>query len=414
MLEFFWPLIRPFAWLARLVRKIARAPFGQLSWTPPHWLQRSVVRIVLFRRGHPLILAGGVLLVLLLASGSLWTWRWYQRQPKPRQVHAEVSRIPVTPLEKELKFPPLSIEFTESAARLEDLKNPALQHVRLLPAIPGTWKWTNDRKLVFTPAQDWPADRLFTIIFYKDLFPSPVRMDKFEYEASTPPFRAEIKSVVLSEDAKEPGVQRVIATIDLTHAVEPGELDKHAALKMVGGSNVFAPNDQAPHFSIVYGLHNRQAFIRSSPIVLPASEDWMRVTINKDLHTAQGGAEMKEDVEQKTLVPSKETAFKIRSIDGSIVRNKEGEPEQILNVETSGDISTAELAKALHIYLLPKRVPEKTETASEEDSTAETSAEESTANENTERETTKSEEEESGSDEDGESSDNTSSEVKWA
>ena len=110
---------------------------------------------------------------------------------------------------------------------------------------------------------------------------------------------------------------------------------------MVGGSNVFAPNDPAPHFSIVYGLHNRQAFLRSSPIVLPADEDWMRVTIAKDLRTAQGGAEMTEAVEQKTLVPSKATAFKIKSIDGSIVRNKEGEPEQILNVETSGDISTA-------------------------------------------------------------------------
>jgi alpha-2-macroglobulin len=413
MLEFFWLLIRPFAWLARLLRKIARTLFGQLSWTPPQWLQRGFVRVVLFRRGHPVLVAGGVLLVLLLASGSLWTWRWYQRQPKPHEVHATVAPIPVTPLEKELKFPPLSIEFSESAARLEDLKSAALQHVRLDPALAGIWKWTNDRKLAFAPAQDWPADRKFRIIFDKDFFPSHVRMDKLEYEVSTSAFRAEIKSVIFSEDAKEPGVQRVIATIDLTHAVEPGELDKQATLNMVGGSNVFAVNDPAPHFSIVYGLHNRQAFLRSSPIVLPANEDWMRVTINKDLHTAQGGAAITEAVEQKTLIPSKETAFKIKSADGSIVRNKEGEPEQILNVETSSDISTAELTKTLHIYLLPKREPEKTEASQEEESSADTSSEESTANENTESETTKSDEE-SGSDEDGESTDNTSSEVKWA
>ncbi len=209
-------------------------------------------------------------------------------------------------------------------------------------------------------------------------------MDKLEYDVSTPPFRAEIKSVVLSEDAKEPGVQRIIATVNLTHAVEPGELDKHAALTMVGGSNVFAPNDPAPHFSITYGLHHRQAFLRSSPIVLPANEDWMRVTIDKDLRTAQGGAEMKEAVEQKTLVPSKATAFKIKSIDGGIVRNKEGEPEQMLNVETTGDISTAELAKSLHIYLLPKREPEKTEEATEENADEETASEESDSEEESE------------------------------
>jgi uncharacterized protein YfaS (alpha-2-macroglobulin family) len=413
MLEFFWPLIRPFAWLARLLRKIARTLFGQLSWTPPHWLQRGFVRSVLFWRRHPFLVPAGVLLAFLLASGSLWTWRWYQRQPKPHTVSATVAPIPVTPLEKELKFPPLSIEFSESAARLEDLKSASLQHLRLDPPLAGTWKWLNDRKLVFTPTEDWPADRKYRIIFDKDLFPSHVRMDKLEYEASTPAFRAEIKSVIFSEDAKEPGVQRVVATIDLTHAVEPGELDKQAALIMVGGSNVFAPNDPAPHFSIVYGLHNRQAFLRSSPIVLPANEDWIRVTISKDLHTTQGGAAVTEPVEQKTLIPSKETAFKIKSIDGSIVRNKEGEPEQILNIETTSDIGTAELTKALHIYLLPKREPAKSEAAPEEESSTDTSSEESAANESTESETAKSEEE-SGSDEDGENTDNKSSELTWA
>ena len=127
-----------------------------------------------------------VLLVLLLASGSLWTYRWYQRQPKPHTVSATVAPIPVTPLEKELKFPPLSIEFSESAARLDDLKSAALQHVRLDPAVAGIWKWTNDRKLAFAPAQDWPADRKFRIIFDRDFFPSHVRMDKLEYEVSTP------------------------------------------------------------------------------------------------------------------------------------------------------------------------------------------------------------------------------------
>ena len=415
MLNFLWLFIRPFAWFARLLRKIARTTLGQLSWTPPPWLQRGFVRIHLYHRRHPFLLAVGVLLVLLLASGSLWTWKWYQRQPKPHTVSAQVAPIPVTPLDKELKIPPLSIEFSESAARLEDLKNPTVQHARLDPPIAGAWKWTNDRKLTFAPAQDWPADRKFRIIFDRDLFPSHVRMDKLEYEAVTPPFRAEIKSVVFSEDAKEPGVQRVIATIELTHAVEPGQLDKFAALNMIGGSNVFAPNDPAPHFSVVYGLHNRQAFLRSSPIVLPASEDWMRVTINKQLPTAQGGAEMQEAVEQKTLVPSKETAFKINSISGSIVRNKEGEPEQILNIETSGDISTADLAKAFHIYLLPKRDLKTTEpTKEEEESSAETTTEETASTDSATEENTKPSEEETASDGDEETTAETSTETKWS
>ena len=118
MLEFFWPLIRPFAWLARLLRKIARTAFGQLSWTPPYWLQRGFVRRRIFSAaGIRLLAAGIVLLALLLASGSLWTWRWYQRQPKPHMVSAQVAPIPVTPLEKELKFPPLSDRILASRPR---------------------------------------------------------------------------------------------------------------------------------------------------------------------------------------------------------------------------------------------------------------------------------------------------------
>lgn len=182
MLNFLWPLIRPFAWLARWLRKIFRTAFGQLSWNPPRWLQLGFARMVLFRRGHPILAAAIVLLAFLIASGSVWTWKWYQRQPKPHKVYATVAAIPVTPLDKELKFPPLTIDFSEPAARLEDLKNPALPRVRLEPATAGTWKWNNDSKLVFTPAQDWPADRKFRIIFDKELFPSHVRMDKFEYE----------------------------------------------------------------------------------------------------------------------------------------------------------------------------------------------------------------------------------------
>src|SRR3954470_12224935 len=338
MHNFFWFLIRPFAWLARWIRKIFRTAFGQLSYRPPSWLQRGFARVVIYRRGHPVLAAVIVLGAFLIASGSVWTWRWYQRLPKPHQVYATVSPIPVTPLEKELKFPPLNIEFSESAARLEDLKNPTLQHVRLDPPVAGAWKWINDHKLSFAPAEDWPADKKFRVVFDRDFFPSHVRMEKLEYDAATPPFRAELNTVTLSEDANEPGLQRVRATIELTHSVDPGEIEKFLTLKMQDGGNVFPPNDPAPHFTILFGEHNRKAFVRSSPVTLPADEDWMKMVLADGLRTAQGGPNLKDAVEQKAQIPSKAAAFQTKPIDSGIVRNKEGEPEQILNIETSSDI----------------------------------------------------------------------------
>ncbi|MEY2501244.1 MAG: alpha-2-macroglobulin [Verrucomicrobiota bacterium] len=415
MVNFLWFLIRPFAWLARWLRKIFRTAFGQLSYRPPSWLQRGFSRVLLYRRGHPILAAVIVLGAFLIASGSVWTWRWYQHLPKPHLVHAKVGEIAVTPLEKELKFPPLTVEFSESAARLDDLKNPTLQHVRLDPPTAGAWKWIDDRKLWFAPVQDWPADKKFRVIFDRELFPAHVRMDKLEYEVSTPPFRADLKDVTLSEDAKEPGVQRVLATIELTHSVEAGQIEKFLSLVMQGGGNVFAPNDPAPHFTVTFGDHSRRAFIRTSPITLPADEDWMKLVLAEGLRTAQGGAQLRNAVEQKTQIPSKATAFQIKAIDSSIVRNKEGEPEQILNIETTGDIATPELAKALHLYLLPKRDAPKSED-SEEESSSENATEENateSSDENTSKDTAKSEEE-SGSDEGENTTVDNSEGTKWA
>src|SRR5437773_9010476 len=53
--------------------------------------------------------------------------------------------------------------------------------------------------------------------------------------------------------------REISATLELTHAVDPGELERHVQPTMVGGSNIFPPNDPAPHFTTTYGLHRRRS-----------------------------------------------------------------------------------------------------------------------------------------------------------
>src|ERR1044072_7873182 len=113
---------RPFVVLWAFLRKVGVAIFGRLQWSPPRWLSRSGTAFSAFKRAHPFITASGIIAIFLFFCGAAWTWHWYQHRPKPRYVSVKVEAIPVTKLENELTFPTLDIRFSDSAARLEDLK----------------------------------------------------------------------------------------------------------------------------------------------------------------------------------------------------------------------------------------------------------------------------------------------------
>src|SRR5438477_4473103 len=197
-------------------------------------------------------------------------------------------------------------------------------------------------------------------------------MERLTYETQTPAFGIAIKQVELYQDPTNPAQRTITATLELTHAVEPGELDRHLQFATVSGSNLFASNDPAPHFKITYVLHQRAAFVQSSPIKLPEQDDFAKLMLSKGVRTSQGGAQSKNDLEQKIQIPSVASMFKIDSIEATIARNKNGEPEQLIVLTTTADISTRDLAKAMEVSLLPKRKASDEEKEAEVDSSDET------------------------------------------
>src|SRR4029434_1943030 len=215
----------------------------------------------------------------------------------------------------------------------------------------------------------------FKVIFDKKFFPPHVMLERLTYEFQTPPFEIAIQQLELYQDPTDPTQRQITATLELTHAVEPGELDRHLQLLMIGGSNVFPPSEPAPHFKLTYGLHKRLAYLRSSNVTLPEQEDFMKLYVSKGVRTAQGGAQTRDSAEEKVRIPSQETAFQIDSITSTIARTKNGEPEQVLILSTTADISSSELAKAIQIRLLPKRNAKTTEDSeSETEATGQTNS----------------------------------------
>ena len=368
------PLSKAIEWFAAagtFLRRIPSQIFGNVSWRPPGWLSRTGESWQRLERAYPRAIAPAILAIFAILCAGAWTWHWYSHLPKPRRVTVRITAPEVTKLEKDLKFPRLAVYFSEPAARLEDLKKPSVQGVELQPHLNGVWHWITDEILAFDPSEDWPADQTLRVVFDKKFFPGHVRMERYSYETRTPPFEIAIKKVELYQDPSNPTQRTITATIELTHAVEPGELDRHLQFETVSGANLFSPNDPAPHFKITYGLHQRVAYLQSSPIVLPEQDDFAKVILSKGVRTSQGGAETNNGLEQKVQVPSNASMFKIDSIEPTIARNKNGEPEQLIVLTTTADISTRDLAKALEVRLLPKRKASEEEKEAEVDSSEE-------------------------------------------
>lgn len=341
--------------LAGVCRRILKQSFGAISWRQPDWLGLTAQRWARLERSYPRLIAPAIIAIFLIACGAAWTWNWYSHLPKPRRVTARIGAIPVTKLEKDLKFPQLNIYFSEPVARLEDLRKPVRHGVTIEPAIPGMWHWGFDDMLVFVPAQDWPADQTFRVIFDKKFFARHVLMDRLVYETRTAPFRICIKQFELYHDPTNPTQRQVTATLELTHAINAGELERHLQFETVGRTNIFPPNDPSPHFTISYGLHRRLAYIRSSPVTLPERDDFLKLIVRQGVHAAQGQAETRDSLESKLRIASVASMFRIDSIKTTIARNKNSEPEQLIVLTTTAEISTRELAKALEMRLLPKR-----------------------------------------------------------
>src|SRR5262245_31400548 len=138
--------------LLAAVRKSLTLLFGRWKWEAPPWLAWSGARVarggrwLAANRIHAGLLA---LAVILIGSGAAW----YLTRPKPHYGTYVVTDPGLTEYNENgiSAIKPLTIVFSESAAPLKQIKTAIDAGVELSPALAGTWFWTSDKELRFTP-----------------------------------------------------------------------------------------------------------------------------------------------------------------------------------------------------------------------------------------------------------------------
>ncbi|MGB8352814.1 MAG: hypothetical protein WCD79_02915, partial [Chthoniobacteraceae bacterium] len=338
----------------RILQQLLTLAFGNVSWQPPAWAKS----LGGWGRRHRRMVAVALIFTVTVGIAGWRGYEWYKKLPKPVKVAVQAEPIPVTPLDKRwVHIPTLNISFNDSAAPLDKIGKLVRTGIQIDPPVDGVWHWNGDRLLVFKPVNDWPADLKYHITLAKDVVAPHVLLDRYQVETSTPPFSASVTKMEFYQNPLDPTLKQIVATLEFTHKIAPDELLKHLSLTLLGGSQVFKQG--VAQFGVKPGLRDRIAYVTSGSITLPEREDFIKLLLDKKMSTVQGGALIKEPVESKTRVPDIYSFFKIKSVEASIVNNDDGDPEQMIFIETTAAAKSEEIAKSLEVFLLPPKPDDK-------------------------------------------------------
>lgn len=347
------------SWLTRAMRAV----FGQFHYQPPDWMPRLASAADRSVCTHPGRYASAILGVGALALIIPQVMNYYQsHRPRPkvltetRQAKGVLSMPPAMPFSNEKPVPkPLHVHFDVSLAKLDAVGKPATG-VTLSPAHEGAWTWRTDKQLTFNPAKAWPAGQEYTVSLDASALPKEVSLQQREWKGKTPDLKLSLTESEFQIDPRDPSVQNVVVGFQSTHPLDKAQIEQRVRLEVVGGSKIFDWKGQKPDvlFTVVEGKNQREFWIRTARIQVPAKEDFVKVTVPAGLPSTVGGQPLAAELTAKVRVPDIESGFKIADGATEILKTEEGEPEQFLFINTEGYVTTDNLLKHLGVWQEPE------------------------------------------------------------
>jgi hypothetical protein len=359
----------------RAIRGIGRGLafiLGRPAWDAPPWARavgRGGRRTGAWMRAEKLKAAVLLAAVAATAGGGVALQRWWAHRPKPLTVAWRLVEPDPTRIEEKLHPRPLRLEFEESVAPLDKVDKPITTGVSFEPRttgllggvtgaspvkLDGVWRWLSDRELTFTPRPDWPVGQQLTVRLAKKGFVAPhVRLERYEAPFTTPGFEVRVSEVQFYQDPVNPALKKVVATFGFTHPVDPATFAPRVKLRLVPSDKEDAPADYEAQ--VTYDKWKGTAYVHSPPIAIPRHDATLQVTLGPGTQAARGGPPFPRELKGDVVVPGLYNFLKVTSAQVNLVDNERYEPEQALIVETSVGTADKEVARALHVTLLPDK-----------------------------------------------------------
>ncbi|MBI2060016.1 MAG: alpha-2-macroglobulin family protein [Nitrospirae bacterium] len=297
--------------------------------------------------------------MLALAVGSAGgLYAWFRIRPRPVKLVATPAPPGPTRLEKGAVPDPLSIEFSDSAARLEQVGKEIKAGLLVSPPLKGKWVWETDRELKFNPEQEWGVGQEYSVRFDRNLFPTHVHPESYEIKFQSAPFEVALERAEFYQDPEHADLKKVVATVSFTHPVDPSEFEPRLVLRMEGQrQGVLGIGGESFPFKVTYDDFKGEAYIHSDPVRIALKDTHMTIHLAAGVRSLRGGPRFQKELESKVRIPGMYDFFKVESAELTIVRNEKYEPEQILVLATTDGVSDQDLRTTLHVCLLPRDLP---------------------------------------------------------
>jgi uncharacterized protein YfaS (alpha-2-macroglobulin family) len=330
----------------------ALAPLlGRMSWSAPAWMPATAALV----RRRPLTWASGLVVALLLGVAGAFGWQWYKNRPRPvepERVTFQVQPPAITDYTAEkLAFSPLTVQFSRSAAPIEQVGKTAGQGIAMRPVLRGQWRWQGDRTLVFQPAEDWPVGQHFHVDFLAaQAFAPQVKIDEDRFEFDTQPFMARIGGGEFYQYPQDATAKKVIVPVDFNYPVDAAQFEKRIALSLLVRSGKESPLK----FTVTYDAYKLHAWVHSQPLALPRDDGAVRMSLDRGVRSLRGGDDFEQALQAQVRVPGL-YSLQLESLEPTLVDNDQYEPEQVLVMGFSGTVRDSDLAAGVHAWVLPRR-----------------------------------------------------------
>lgn len=351
-------LLVPLRMIFRLVGALLSGIFGRVTWVPPSWMAFGRARLAApleWLSAH----VGVVILALALAGGLWWQKPMLNRlfngitadQAQVRSSSVKVIAPAPTDIEHDGTPRPVALEFSVPSAPLAKVGKEAPE-VTLSPSHKGKWTWASETRLEFVPTEEWPVGQDFKIKLGRKALAKHVNVESREFEFRSPSFEIEVKNAQFYQDPVQVSLRKAVYEIHFSHPANAAEFEKRAQLNFGAAGAVLS--GASSKFTVVYDKFKMNATLQSEPLSIPEANSAMVLRIAPGAMAQRGGRATEKETVRAVDIPGL-NSLAIEKIDASVVTGDDGEPEHVLNIQSSMAVHEKEMARMTGAWVLPAR-----------------------------------------------------------